>query len=192
MYASLKNALYVIKKSLPEAGLRRFVCSSLLKPSFICRRSSVRHLVTCQCCASLFTHVIHPGRKTSKSSPTYTTTTYNNSAVSYFGSWPIVFKIEALRCIVRISVRLRINCGFTCTCKYFTYVGQRAFRQFQRLILAQPHHLEICLFIHMNPILPTVAIFLSTYLKLYISPAVPTPAAAPIPASFRASVYVET
>lgn len=44
----------------------------------------------------------------------------------------------------------------------------------------------------MNPILPTVTIFLPTHLKLYIRPAVPTPAAAPIPASFKASIYVET
>ena len=141
MYASLENALYVIKKSLPEAGLRRFACSSLLKPSVICSRSSVRHLVACLCCASLctkFMRLVHSNSTGSRSTCRHCNFTCDRS--------------NALRGIVRIPVRLRIDRGFACPHNRFTCIGQHTLRQLQCLFLAQAHHLEICLFIHVDPI----------------------------------------
>ena len=141
VYVSLENALYVIKKSLPEAGLRHFACSSLLKPSVICSRSSVRHLVACLCCASLctkFMRLVHSNSTGSRSTCRHCNFTCDRSNV--------------LRSIVRIPVRLRVDRSFACPCNRFAHVGQHTFRQLQCLVLAQVHHLEICLFIHVDPI----------------------------------------
>ena len=141
MYASLENALYVIKKSLPEAGLRRFACSSLLKPFGICSRSSVRHLVACLCRASLcpkFMRLVHGDSTGSRSTCRHCNFTCGRRNV--------------LHGLVRIAVRLRFDRSFACPCNRFAHVGQHTFRQLQCLFLAQTHHLEICLFIHIDPI----------------------------------------
>lgn len=138
---SLENALYVIKKSLPETGLRRFVCSSLLKTSVICSRSSVRHLVTCLCRASLrtkFMRLVHSDSTGSRSTHRHCNFTCDRSNV--------------LRNIVRIPVRLRVDRSFACPYNRLACIGQHTFRQLQCLVLAQAHHLEICLFIHVDPI----------------------------------------
>ena len=148
MNVSLENALYVIKKPLPETGLRRFVCSSLPKPSVICSRSSVRHLVTCLCRASLcteFMRLVHSDSTGSRSTCRHCNFTCDRSNV--------------LRSSVRIPVRLRVDRSFACPHNRFTCIGQYTFRQLQSLVLAQAHHLEICLFIHVDPILPTDAVF---------------------------------
>lgn len=142
MYVSLENALYVVEKALPETRLRRFVCCSLLKSSVICSRSFVRHLVACLCRSSLCTkcmRLVHSNSPGSRSTCRHSNFTCGRS--------------NALYGLVRIAVRLRFDHGFACTCKRFTYIGQHTFRQLQCLILAQAHHLEICLFIHIDPVI---------------------------------------
>ena len=141
MYVSLENALYVIKKSLPETGLSCFACSSLLKPFVVCSHSSVRHLVACLCRSSLcakFMRLVHSNSTGSRSTCRHCNFTCDRSNV--------------LRSIVRIPVRLRVDRSFACPYNRFTCIGQHTFRQLQCLVLAQAHHLEICLFIHVDPI----------------------------------------
>ena len=141
VYISLEEVLYVLEKSLPETGLRRFICSSLLKPSVICVNSSVRHLVTCLCRASLctkFMRLVHSDSTGSRSTCRHCNFTCDRSNV--------------LRSSVRIPVRLRVGHSFACPYNRFTCIGQHTFRQLQCLVLAQTHHLEICLFIHVDPI----------------------------------------